>query len=151
MDDKYTCKVGEPGFPVAAVERDKEVGKNMSFKVADHDFTKVSITPSVAFDMDLPDSLEGGQVYVGVNENCFEPSSPLRHMTELCEILEGEGKDKDILCLYTDGGLDHRLSYLSVQLALICLFLKSNKDMVVAAKLLHITAGKTQQGESCRY
>ena len=39
MDDKHTCKVGEPGFPVAAVERGKEViiSINMSSKVADHE------------------------------------------------------------------------------------------------------------------
>ena len=49
MDDKHTCKVGEPDFPVAAVERGKEViaARSPSFQVADHDFTKVSVTPSV--------------------------------------------------------------------------------------------------------
>ena len=43
MDDKYTCKVGEPGYPVAAVERGKQVivGKDQSFEIADHDFCKI--------------------------------------------------------------------------------------------------------------
>ena len=43
MDGKHTCKVGEPGLPVAAVERGKEVivAKNQSLQVADHDFTKL--------------------------------------------------------------------------------------------------------------
>ena len=41
-DDKHTVKVGEPHFPVAAVERGKRVlvGKNQSMQIGDHDFTK---------------------------------------------------------------------------------------------------------------
>ena len=35
---------------------------------------------------------------------------------------------KPILFLYTDGGPDHRLTYVSVQLSLICLFLKLDLD-----------------------
>ena len=72
MDDKHTCKVGEPGYPVVAVDRGRKVivAKNTSFQVADHDFTKFSITPSVALSIDIPDTIEGsfyhGQVYVGV-------------------------------------------------------------------------------------
>lgn len=43
-------KVGEPGYPVAAAERGKSVLVAMGkrFEVSDHDFTKFSITPSVA-------------------------------------------------------------------------------------------------------
>ena len=123
MDDKHTCKVGEPGYPVAAVERGKAVivGKDQSMQVGDHDFCKFSITPSVTLVLDLPESIDGsfyrGQVYVGVKENSFEPSSPLRHNTELSSILNKRRLKKEILCLYTDGGPDHRLTYLSVQLS----------------------------------
>ncbi|CAG8752522.1 5637_t:CDS:2, partial [Rhizophagus irregularis] len=48
MDDKHRCKVGEPGYPVAAVERGRQVivSKNKAFKVTDHDFTKCGIIPS---------------------------------------------------------------------------------------------------------
>ena len=61
MDDKHTCKVGEPDFPVAAVERGKEVivARSQSFQVADHDFTKVSVTPSVTMLLNIPDDIEG--------------------------------------------------------------------------------------------
>ena len=41
MDDKHCCKVDEPGYPVAAVERGKQVIVNASgkrFSVADLDF-----------------------------------------------------------------------------------------------------------------
>jgi len=43
LDDKHRCKVGELGFPVAAVERGKKVvvNKDTTFAVADHDYTKI--------------------------------------------------------------------------------------------------------------
>ena len=61
LDDKHTIKIGEPGCPVAAVERGKSVlvamGKRL--EVADHDFTGLSMTPSVSLLGDVPDSIEG--------------------------------------------------------------------------------------------
>ena len=57
-DDKHTIKVGERNFPVAAVDRGRKVlcrlsGDKKSYKVADHDFTKSSITPSVHMSIDI--------------------------------------------------------------------------------------------------
>jgi len=42
IDDKHRVKVGEPGFPVAAVERGREVVVSLheTFAVGDHDFTR---------------------------------------------------------------------------------------------------------------
>ena len=106
--------------------------------VADHDFTRLSLTPSVALHLNLPEDIEGsfydGSVYITLKENCFEPSTPLRHIAELKKLFDSKGEDKPILCLYTDGGPDHRVTYLSVQLSLICYFLKANKDMIVAVR-----------------
>lgn len=56
MDDKHRCKVGEPGLPVAAVERGKQVVVSTSgnkFAVADHDLTKFAIIPSVVVMCDM--------------------------------------------------------------------------------------------------
>ena len=39
-----------------------------------------------------------------------------------------------MLLLYTDGGPDHRITYISVQVALICLFLSLNLDYLLAAR-----------------
>ena len=69
-----------------------------------------------------------------MKENSFEPSSPLRHNTALSSILNKRGLKKEILCLYTDGGPDHRLTYLSVQLSLIYLFLRHDYDMLIAVR-----------------
>lgn len=87
-DHKHNVKVGEPGFPVAAVDRGKRVivGLNQSLEVGDHDFTKFFLSPSVSLD-ELPDSIndsfDDGQVHVGMKENAFQPSSGLRHACEL--------------------------------------------------------------------
>lgn len=56
MDDKHRVKVGEPHYPVAAAERGKKVlvSRGTSFEVADHDFTKFSLVPSVSLVVDIP-------------------------------------------------------------------------------------------------
>ena len=71
LDDKHKCKVGEPGLPVAAVERGKQVivsSSGSKFSVADHDFTKCSVVPSVTLLCETPETIDGsfyrGQVYV---------------------------------------------------------------------------------------
>ena len=107
--------MGEPGYPVAAVEHGRRVivCKDLSFEVGDHDFTKVSIVPSVTLVADIPDTLAGswyeGQVVVTLKEAAFEPSSPLCHATELKALLSSQQTNNinPILCIYTDGGPDH--------------------------------------------
>ena len=56
LDDKHKIKVGEPGFPVATAERGRRVlvRADEFFTVGDHDFTKFSLIPSVAFILDIP-------------------------------------------------------------------------------------------------
>ena len=125
LDDKHRIKCGEPGFPVAAAERGRRVIVSLSqeFQVGDHDFTRFSIIPSVMFCVDIPDTIEGswynGQVCVTFKEGAFQPSSPMRHGAELSSWLTTQMSGKSILFLYTDGGPDHRLTYVSTQLSLI--------------------------------
>ena len=95
-DDKHGVKVGEPHYPVAAVDRGWSVlvGKNTVFAVSDHDFTKCKITPSVALVVDVPESIDqsfySGKVVVTLKDAIFEPSSPLRHADELVKVLKAE-------------------------------------------------------------
>ena len=140
IDDKHRIKVGEPGFPVAAAERGRQVivSAQNTFTVGDHDFCKFSFIPSVTLLVDIPESIEGswysGQVLVGIKNAAFEPSSPLRHATELCNCLSGQMEGRHILFIYSDGGPDHRLTYLSVQLSLIALFLNLDLDILIAGR-----------------
>ena len=82
LDDKHRIKVGEPGFSVPTAERGRRVlvSRDATFEVGDHDFTHMSIVPSVCFIIDIPESVESscycGKVCVGLKEAVFEPSSP---------------------------------------------------------------------------
>ena len=140
IDDKHTIKVGEPGFPLAAAERGREVVVSTSdtFVVGDHDFSKFKITPSVTLLVDIPDTIEGsfytGQVFIGLKDSVFEPSSPIHHATELYKILSRRMNGLSILFVYSDGGPDHRLAYLTVQLSLIALFMNLDLDVLIAGQ-----------------
>ena len=140
IDDKHRIKIGEPGYPVAAVERGRQVivSKTETFVVGDHDFTRFSVIPSVVLQVNIPDTFEGswyqGKVLVGIKDAVFQSSSPLRHATELHSSLLKTVGDKTILFIYSDGVPDHRLTYMSVQLSLIALFLNLNLDILVACR-----------------
>ena len=140
IDDKHRIKVGEPGYPVAAVERGRQVivSQTETFVVADHDFTRFSVIPSVVLHVDIPDTFEGswyqGKVLVGLKDAVFQSSSPLRHATELHSFLLQRIGNKTIMFIYSDGGPDHRITYVSVQLSLIALFLNLNLYFLVACR-----------------
>ena len=139
IDDKHKVKIGEPNFPVASAERGHQVlVVSQSHLAGDHDFTKFSITPSVVLLTEIPTELSGswydGQVLVLFKEGAFEPSSPVRHATELAKVLEEKAIDRPVLFLYSDGGPDHRVTYLSVKLSLIALYLKLNLDYLCVAR-----------------
>ena len=143
LDDKHRVKVGEPGFPVAAAERGRRVmvGLDSSFQVGDHDFTRHSIIPSVCFLVDIPEEVEStwysGQVVVGLKESAFEPSSSVRHCVELANDCRQETYNPSPSCFFTvTVGLttDLPTMYLSVQVALISLFLKFDLDFLCVAR-----------------
>ena len=75
-----------------------------------------------------------GTVYVGLKDAVFEASSPVRHACELHRTLQSFSFSKPVLFLYSDGGPDHRLTYVSVQLSLICLFIKLDLDYLCAGR-----------------
>ena len=129
----------EPSCPVAAAEHGRQVivHSRSAFQVADYDFTKFSIIPSVGFDVDISDSIAGswydGNVHVLYKDGIFEPSSPIRHASEFASLLESKSVTHPVLFLYSDGGPDHRVTYTSVKLAFIALYLELNLDYLCAA------------------
>ena len=93
------------------------VTQNTSFEVGDHDFTKFSLVLSVCFVIDIADTIEGswytGQPFVAFKDAVFKASSPQRHTAELHSLLVANNLHYyPILFLYSDGGSDHRLTYL---------------------------------------
>ncbi|GET01947.1 uncharacterized protein LOC111130598 [Rhizophagus clarus] len=119
LDDKHRCKIGELGHPVAAIERGKQVvvTTHETFAISDHDFTKCSLIPSVTM------------LYAA-----FQVSSALRHMTELYDILLHTEMHHPFLMLYTDGGPNHKNTFLRVQLSLIAIFIALDLDYLVAVR-----------------
>ena len=137
IDDKHRVKTGEPNYSVASAERGRQVivGTQSSFQAADHDFTTFSIIPSVVLINDIPEEISGswydGQVCILFKAGAFEHSSSTRHCTELGVLLQHKVISRPVLF---DGGPDHRLTYLSVKLSLIALFLKLDLDYLCAAR-----------------
>ncbi|CAG8616230.1 13504_t:CDS:2, partial [Racocetra fulgida] len=74
--------------PTSTGVRNKKMATStkMELSAADHDFTKLSITPSVSLFAKIPDdpiqSFYAGQVYVSLKNTIFQASSALRHATE---------------------------------------------------------------------
>ena len=68
---------------------------------------------------------------VCLKDKVTQPSSPLKYSTELhvaSPLLKHYSDDglvptKPVLVVVSDGGPDHRITYASVQVALLCLFI----------------------------
>ena len=142
VDDKCSAKCGEPGDAVAATERNKRVITNaaMAAIASMHDFAKFKINPSVLLLADIPDDINlsfyRGQVYVLVKDAVFQPSTPLRHSTEMRKALQHAGlhRQTEVLLVYSDGGPDHNVKFVTVWLAHILLFLACDLDFLIAAR-----------------
>lgn len=148
VDDKAIIPVGKPGAAVSTGVRGHHrslVPSSAFLGALDHDFHVHGGVPSVSLIISIPespsDSFFTGQVYVGNKNKVTQPSSPLRHSTELSKILlhdgcaeDSVGGNKSVLLVLSDGGPDHRLSYGSVQVAILVLFLRLNLDMLIAVR-----------------
>ncbi|CAB4398618.1 unnamed protein product [Rhizophagus irregularis] len=86
-DDKHKVPIGE-SVPVSTGVRNRRLlsTQNNDLNASDHDFTKLSLTPSVIFFVSIPSNISGGfyngQVFVSFKDTVFEPSSAIRHATE---------------------------------------------------------------------
>ncbi|XP_035678681.1 uncharacterized protein LOC118417277 [Branchiostoma floridae] len=147
LDDKAIVPLGEPGHPVSSGVR----GHNKSLVpvgtplvALDHDWHVAGLIPSVVLLNQVPETIDGsfhrGRVFVTTKEKVFQPSTPGRHATEVCNILRSVASSDDvnldspILLIYTDGGPDHRVTYLTVKLSYIALFIALDLDVLIAAR-----------------
>ena len=127
-------------MPVATVERGKSVhvAKDLVYEVADHDFCKISLAPSVTLKAKIPESIEGsfyeGKVLAALKENCFEPSSSFRHLAEY------NSHEKPIRWHYHNGGPDNNVRHMRNKLANIAYFM--NRDLDFICNPRHKTVGK---------
>lgn len=73
-------------------------------------------------------------VYVRIKEAVVEHSTAIRYNCEVIQILQSLLFSKPILFLYSDGGPDHCLAFVSVKLSMICLFLRLDLDCLCAGR-----------------
>ena len=116
-DAKCKVSVGEPDFPLASVSQGKEVvvGVNESFRVADHDFSKVSLIPDAIFVQDIPESQDDkpadeylhddnknawfcGQVYYEVKNMVTQASTAFRGVAEMRKYLIWKESKHPVFC-----------------------------------------------------
>ena len=82
--------------------------------------------PSVTLLVDIPESVSGlwwydGNVCVTYKDSAFEPSSPIRHAAELAGLLSEKAIMNPVVFIYSHGGPDHWVTYMSIKLAQISL------------------------------
>ena len=152
-DDKNKIKVGEPNCPTAAVTRGKKVlvAEGQVLQAADHDFASITLTPTVILLYDVPEKIDGSwyrgqRPAVRLKITATEPSTAIRNAAEIKEVLLSKYVCKEevppILIMYTDGGPEHRTTFLTVKPAAIYLYKSLNLDMI-----LHL---RTAPGHSYR-
>lgn len=145
IDDKAIVPVGEPGLPTSTGVRGHNrslVPSSCFLSALDHDFHIHGVVPSVCLMVQIPqsplDSFFSGQVYVVNKNKVTQPSSALCHSAELSKIVLQEccatSSNKSVLVVMSDGGPDHRLSYGSVQVALLALFIRLNLDVLITVR-----------------
>ena len=148
LDYKAIVPVGEPGCPISTGVRGHNrvlaPASGPQLVATDHDFHLAGIVPSVALVTTIPiycnDSLFQGNIFVTTKDKVFKASGPCRHATEITKILREHYSDNNVdlntpvLCLLTDGGPDHRVTFETVKLSLVQLFMQLDLDMLVAIR-----------------
>ncbi|CAB4406022.1 unnamed protein product [Rhizophagus irregularis] len=110
-DDKHKVAISEEVATSTGVRNRKSlIPDNTILAASDHDFTKLSLTPS------------------------FWNSPFHKFFSTLSDHYLNSTEIPPIMCLYTDGGPDHRTTYGSVQVSLLCLFIRGNFDMLIAMR-----------------
>ena len=90
IDDKHKIPVGEPNFPIAAVERGKRVPvrNDEVLMVGDHDFNKFSLIPSVVFIINIPEEISESW-FTGIFTNTIFKVCPI-YFIRTNSIIEGD-------------------------------------------------------------
>jgi hypothetical protein len=132
-DDKSTIPVTDLGVYCGAVPRQRRVitARDVTPSVGGHDFVQfqVDIEPGTQYD-DV--SFYRGTPTVIFKNQLFEPSSATRHAVEELNTIEMlENSVKEIMVMYTDGGPDHRKTFITVILADMAQWLVDDFDILV--------------------
>ena len=89
--------------------------------------------------VDIPmrpdESFHRGQVYTSVRDAIFDNATAIRYSAEKRKVLQAEGlQDCKVVLDWTDGGPEHNMQNLTVQIAHIAFFLANKLDILVAGR-----------------
>lgn len=98
----------------------------------------------MAFVVDIPEmptvSFFNGQTFVTSKDKVTQPSSALRHASEMADIIRthystnSSAATKPVMIIVSDGGPDHRVTFGSVKIANLCLFRALDLDMLICIR-----------------
>jgi hypothetical protein len=78
-------------------------------------------------------AIDASKAHVWLKDSIFEPSNPIRHATELLS-LRKDAMPNGLEMIYTDGGPDHNISLLNVNIAWLAYFLLSRCDTLIVGR-----------------
>ena len=106
----------------------------------DHDFHLHGIVPSVALATEIPessnDSFFSGQPFVSKKDKVTQPSYPHRHSAKTVQLVrsnfssDGQSCSKPVAISLSDGGAEHRMTFGSVKVSTIALFIQLDLDVL---------------------
>ena len=67
-----------------------------------------------------------------MKDSIFDISSPSRHMCEMAATIEAEDRELPVQLIYTDGGGDHRTTFISDQMAYLANWLTKDLDCLIS-------------------
>ena len=107
----------------------------------DHNHASTTLIPTVLLSQEIPNNIDNswyrGVPYVYLKLAATEPSSALRNAAEVKRVLIskfGKNNIPPIVIFYTEGGPEHRTTFLSVKTAMIALQQAINADLLVALR-----------------
>ena len=76
---------------------------------------------------------DADKAHVWLKDSIFEPSNPIRHAIKLLSSRKNEMPNGAEM-IYTDGGLDHNISFLNFNIAWLAYFLLSRCDTLIVGR-----------------
>lgn len=129
--NKHEISVGEPGFSLSVLPHGSRVlvGCNQTHHILDHDFSTISLVPTVILLNEIIERHDGSwycrKTIASLKITATDPSSALRNAKEIANALTEKYRTKEnvlpVLVSYTDGGAEHMIAFPRVKGAMIAL------------------------------
>ena len=146
QDDKAKIAVGDKVAVSTGVRANNKgiVAVGEVLPALDHDFHVANIICSSTLRCNIPGEVSGsffigdddgiGQIFVTVRDAVFDPSNIFDHCAQLIDTLRKKELNPTVLILQTDGGPDHSMKRVAVQLALYATFRELDVDHFVVLR-----------------